>query len=54
MSANVTSGRMICDVKITSKELIRARSYDLTELVIQILKDKRQEVDPEEIKSMYK
>lgn len=25
-----TAGRMVCDVKISSKELIRCRSYDLT------------------------
>ena len=26
----ITSGRMVCDVKISSKELIRCKSYDLT------------------------
>lgn len=26
----ITSGRMVCDVKVSSKELIRCKSYDLT------------------------
>ena len=30
---NIACGRLVCDVKISSKELIRARSYDLTGLV---------------------
>ncbi|KAJ8309966.1 hypothetical protein KUTeg_011831 [Tegillarca granosa] len=48
-----TCGRMVCDVKISARELIRSRSYDLTELANQILKLKRIEVDYEQIKNMY-
>ena len=54
MSANVTSGRLVCDIKISAKELIRCRSYDLTELISQVLHEKRQEVDPEQIPAIYK
>ena len=54
MSANVTCGRLVCDIKISAKELIRCRSYDLSELVSQILHEKRHEVDPEEIAVRYK
>lgn len=30
------SGRLVCDVKISAKELIRARSYDLESLCQQV------------------
>ncbi|KAK2155699.1 hypothetical protein LSH36_233g04020 [Paralvinella palmiformis] len=53
MSANVTCGRLVCDVKISSKELIRCRSYDLTELISHVLHEKRHEVDPEQIPVIY-
>ncbi|XP_041358143.1 DNA polymerase alpha catalytic subunit-like [Gigantopelta aegis] len=48
-----TCGRLLCDVKISAKELLRCRSYDLTELSHQILKCNRKEIDYEEIKNMY-
>ena len=32
LDRSITSGRMVCDVKISSKELIRCKSYDLTGL----------------------
>ncbi|CAG2165802.1 unnamed protein product [Oppiella nova] len=38
-------GRIVCDIKISSKELIRAKSYDLTQLSTQILKKSRFEVE---------
>jgi DNA polymerase alpha subunit A len=37
LTQQMVCGRLVCDVKISSKELIRARSYDLTELVNQVL-----------------
>ena len=52
--ASAACGRLVCDVKISAKELIRCRSYDLTELVNQVLKGKRQVVDAEEIPSRFK
>ncbi|KAJ7319534.1 hypothetical protein JRQ81_019045 [Phrynocephalus forsythii] len=50
---NATCGRMICDVEISAKELIRCKSYHLTELVNQILKMERVTIAPEEIRNMY-
>ena len=48
------SGRLLCDVKISAKELIRCRSYDLTELASFILKEKRVEVDVDQIRSLFR
>ncbi|XP_021372053.1 DNA polymerase alpha catalytic subunit-like [Mizuhopecten yessoensis] len=49
----ITCGRLLCDVKISSRELIRSRSYDLTELANVILKQKRFELDYEQVRNMY-
>ncbi|PVD18466.1 hypothetical protein C0Q70_21015 [Pomacea canaliculata] len=46
-------GRLLCDVKISAKELIRCRSYDMSELVSQILHLNRRQLDYEEIRDMY-
>ncbi|CAL1543599.1 unnamed protein product [Lymnaea stagnalis] len=46
-------GRMLCDVQISAKELIRCRSYDLTELTSQVLKSKRVEVDYDQVREMF-
>ena len=53
-SALAASGRLICDINISAKELIRCRSYDLTELVSHVLKDKRQELDADQIRGCFK
>uniref|UniRef100_A0A8C3S3H0 DNA polymerase n=1 Tax=Chelydra serpentina TaxID=8475 RepID=A0A8C3S3H0_CHESE len=50
---NAACGRMICDVEISAKELIRCKSYHLSELVHQILKTERVTIPPEEIRNMY-
>ncbi|XP_071950860.1 DNA polymerase alpha catalytic subunit-like [Antedon mediterranea] len=50
---NATCGRMVCDVKISAKELVRCKSYELTELSSSILKESRREIPFEEIKNMY-
>ncbi|XP_032865986.2 DNA polymerase alpha catalytic subunit isoform X2 [Tyto alba] len=50
---NAACGRMICDVEISAKELIRCKSYHLSELVRQILKTERVTILPEEIRNMY-
>lgn len=51
---NAACGRMICDVEISAKELIRCKSYHLSELVRQILKTERITILPEEIRNMYR
>lgn len=51
--SSAACGRLVCDVKISAKELIRCRSYDLTELVNHVLKGKRQVIDAEEIRSRF-
>ncbi|KAM6447113.1 DNA polymerase alpha catalytic subunit isoform 2-T2 [Liasis olivaceus] len=50
---NATCGRMVCDVEISAKELIRCKSYHLSELVSQILKTERVMIPAEEIRNMY-
>nr|XP_014348431.1 PREDICTED: DNA polymerase alpha catalytic subunit [Latimeria chalumnae] len=50
---NATCGRIICDVEISAKELIRCKSYHLSELVHQILKTERVTIPPENIRNMY-
>ncbi|KAB1252862.1 DNA polymerase alpha catalytic subunit [Camelus dromedarius] len=50
---NATCGRMICDVEISAKELIRCKSYHLSELVQQILKTERVVIPVENIRNMY-
>ncbi len=52
--ANASCGRLVCDVMISAKEVIRCRSYDLAELVTQVLKDTRQEVDLDQLRNYYK
>jgi len=50
----VTSGRVLCDLKMSAKELIRCRSYDLTTLAQHVLNQGRMELKPELVPSMYK
>ncbi|KAL0587906.1 DNA polymerase alpha catalytic subunit [Plecturocebus cupreus] len=50
---NATCGRMICDVEISAKELIRCKSYHLSELVQQIVKIERAVIPMENIRNMY-
>ena len=49
-----TCGRIICDIKISAKELMRCKSYDLTELTKQVLKSERTQIPFEEFKNMYR
>ncbi|CAG5130361.1 unnamed protein product, partial [Candidula unifasciata] len=46
-------GRMMCDVQISARELIRCRSYDLSELVKQVLKTDRTDLDYDEVREMF-
>uniref|UniRef100_UPI00398E84DD DNA polymerase alpha catalytic subunit n=1 Tax=Pristiophorus japonicus TaxID=55135 RepID=UPI00398E84DD len=50
---NAACGRLICDVEISAKELIRCKSYNLTELVHQILKIERVTIPAENIRNLY-
>ncbi|XP_062235856.1 DNA polymerase alpha catalytic subunit isoform X1 [Platichthys flesus] len=50
---SATCGRLVCDVEISAKELIRCKSYHLTELTAQVLKTERVTVPQEEIKNLY-
>ncbi|XP_072901729.1 DNA polymerase alpha catalytic subunit isoform X1 [Hemitrygon akajei] len=50
---NAACGRLICDVEISAKELIRCKSYSLTELVHQILKAERVVIPAENIQNFY-
>ena len=50
------TGRLICDLKISAKELIRCKSYDLGALIEKLLGkqlDKRVELDLEEVRKAY-
>ncbi|XP_063224036.1 DNA polymerase alpha catalytic subunit isoform X2 [Bacillus rossius redtenbacheri] len=54
---NSTCGRLLCDVKISAKELIRARSYDLGTLCQNVLglpEGERVDFTMDEVKKMYK
>lgn len=51
---SATCGRLVCDVKISAKELIRCKSYHLTELAAQVLKTERVTVSQEDIKNLYR
>uniref|UniRef100_A0A671X5Y0 DNA polymerase n=1 Tax=Sparus aurata TaxID=8175 RepID=A0A671X5Y0_SPAAU len=50
---SATCGRLVCDVEISAKELIRCKSYHLTELAAQVLKVERATVPQENIKNLY-
>lgn len=51
---NATCGRMVCDVEISAKELIRCKSYHMSELVQKILKTERAVIPMENIRNMYR
>ncbi|XP_041717792.2 DNA polymerase alpha catalytic subunit isoform X2 [Coregonus clupeaformis] len=50
---SATCGRLVCDVEISAKELIRCKSYHLTELAAQVLKTDRATIPAENIKNLY-
>ncbi|CAL1297484.1 unnamed protein product [Larinioides sclopetarius] len=50
---NATCGRLLCDVKISTKELLRCKSYDLEELSNQILNQKYSEIPPELVHTLF-
>ena len=51
---SATCGRMVCDIKISAKELVRFKSFDLTELTAQFLKQTRFDLDFDQIRNMYR
>ncbi|KAL4220500.1 DNA polymerase alpha catalytic subunit [Mactra antiquata] len=53
MEKSATCGRIVCDIKISAKELVRLKSFDLTELTSQILKQPRVDLDFDTIRNMY-
>ncbi|XP_061660924.1 DNA polymerase alpha catalytic subunit isoform X2 [Syngnathoides biaculeatus] len=50
---NATCGRLVCDTEISAKELIRCKSYHLTDLVAQLLKTERVTIPEESIRNFY-
>lgn len=50
---SATCGRLVCDVEISAKELIRCKSYSLTELAAHVLRVERATVPPENIRNLY-
>lgn len=51
---SATCGRLVCDVEVSAKELIRCKSYHLTELAAHILKVERADLPQEDIRSLYR
>lgn len=51
---SATCGRLVCDVEISAKELIRCKSYHLTELATHILKVERVTIPQENIRNLYR
>ncbi|CAH1102707.1 unnamed protein product [Psylliodes chrysocephalus] len=50
-------GRLVCDIKVSAKELIKSRSYDLETLcqvVLKLNRNERIELEPQDIPKMYK
>ncbi|MBN3304208.1 DPOLA polymerase, partial [Amia calva] len=50
---SATCGRIVCDVEISAKELIRCKSYHLSELVAQVLKSERVLIPQENLRNLY-
>ncbi|KAM6900400.1 DNA polymerase alpha catalytic subunit [Xenentodon cancila] len=50
---SATCGRLVCDVEISAKELIRCKSYHLTELASKVLKTERLTVPQEDVRNLY-
>jgi DNA polymerase alpha subunit A len=52
-AAAPAAGRLVLDTMISARELIRCRSYDLTELASHVLKENRQVYDADEVHSAF-
>ncbi|KAL5269166.1 hypothetical protein ACHWQZ_G002851 [Mnemiopsis leidyi] len=53
VGVGVLAGRLVADTKISCKELIRLRKYDLTEFAKIILHETREEFTPDQTSSMF-
>ncbi|KAK8777019.1 hypothetical protein V5799_029635, partial [Amblyomma americanum] len=49
----ITPGRLVCDAKVSARELVQCKSYDLTELVKTLLQKERIPITPEQVLDMY-
>ena len=47
------AGRLFCDVKISAMELIRARSYDFQNLVLQVLGKQTESLTGPQMKELF-
>ncbi|XP_077556839.1 DNA polymerase alpha catalytic subunit isoform X1 [Haemaphysalis longicornis] len=50
----ITPGRLVCDAKVSSKELVQCKSYDLSELVRTLLQKERLSLTAEQVLDMYR
>ncbi|XP_076255109.1 DNA polymerase alpha catalytic subunit [Rhynchophorus ferrugineus] len=56
LERDLFTGRLVCDIKISAKELIKLRTYDLDALCQHVLKigdNQRVDLEPDEIPKMY-
>ena len=57
VNKNATTGRLVCDLKISAKELIRCKSYDLGSLIEKLIggqkADQRLEITTDEMRKAY-
>ncbi|KAG5880463.1 hypothetical protein JTB14_000568 [Gonioctena quinquepunctata] len=56
LERHLFAGRLVCDIKICAKELIKSRSYDLDALcqvVLKLKENQRMELEPDDIPKMY-
>lgn len=56
LERNAVCGRLVCDVKISAKELIRCRSYDigaLCETVLKLKENERQDLSADDVKKCF-
>ncbi|KAK6035303.1 hypothetical protein COOONC_27191 [Cooperia oncophora] len=49
----LTAGRLLVDSRLSAMELVRSRSYDLSELVVQLLGDQRENIYANEVSAKF-
>ncbi|XP_050513707.1 DNA polymerase alpha catalytic subunit [Diabrotica virgifera virgifera] len=57
LEKSLFAGRLVCDIKISAKELIKSRSYDLDALcqvVLKLNENQRIELEPDDVPKMFK
>nr|XP_037285141.1 LOW QUALITY PROTEIN: DNA polymerase alpha catalytic subunit-like [Rhipicephalus microplus] len=50
----ITPGRLVCDAKVSAKELVQCKSYDLSELVRTLLRKEHVPLTAEQVLDMYR